>query len=82
MPDYQGLILVVRVIARLFVVAVYLGHLSRLIAVPDVSEYLLKASLVGKLFLLSFVFDISDAVGVGSAGEGVIIDIHIYKVAV
>ena len=38
------------VVARLFMVAVYLGHLSRLIAVSDVRKYLLKTSLVGKLF--------------------------------
>ena len=69
------------VVARLFMVAVYLGHLGRLIAVPDVSKYLLKTSLVGKLFLLSFVLDISDAEGVGSAGEGVISSIHIYNIA-
>ena len=63
-------------------VAVYFWHLSRFVAVPDISEYLLKTGLIGKLSLLSFVLDISDAVGVGSAGEGVINVIHIYKVSV
>ena len=81
--DYQRLVLkVILVKARLLMVAVYFWHLSRFVAVPDISEYLLKTGLIGKLFLLSFVLDISDAVGVGSAGEGVINVIHIYKVSV
>jgi hypothetical protein len=50
-------------------VAVNLGHLGGLVAVTDISEYFLKASKTGKLFLPSFKLDISDAVGVGEAGE-------------
>ena len=52
-----------------FVVAVYLGHLGGFVAVPDIFENLLKTGKASKLFLLSLVFDIGDAVGVSSAGE-------------
>ena len=72
----------VGIVPALFVVAVNLGHLSRFFAVPDIFENFLKTGLISKLFLLSFVLDIGDAIGVGSAGEGVINIIHIYKVAV
>ena len=70
------------IVARLFMVAMHFGHLGRLVAIPDVFEDFLKTSKVGKLFLLSFVLDISDAKGVGGAGEGVISSIHIYNIAV
>ena len=88
MPDYQGLILVVRVIARLFVVAVYLGHLGRFVTGCSLSKcanrslYEFETSKLFKLFLTSFKLDISDAEGVGGTGEGVISDIHIYNLAV
>ena len=50
-------------------VAVYFWHLSGLIAISDISKYFLKTSKAGKLLLLSFKLDISNAVGVSEAGE-------------
>jgi uncharacterized membrane protein YwaF len=62
-------IVLVSVEARLFMVAVYFWHFGSLVAIPDISEYFVKTSKTGKLFLLSFKLDISDAVGMGEAGE-------------
>ena len=52
-----------------FMIAMNLGHLGGFVAVPDIFENLLETGKASKLFLLSLVFDIGDAVGVSSAGE-------------
>ena len=87
MPDYQGFILVVWVVAWLFVVAMYFGHLGWLVIDCSLSKRTnrplqrFEASKLLELLLASFKLDISDAEGVGSAGEGVISSIHIYNIA-
>ena len=71
--------------AWLFMVAVYFRHLGWLVAGCSLSKRTnrsldsFEASKLLELFLASFKLDISDAEGVGSAGEGVISNIHIYN---
>ena len=68
-------------------VAMHLGHLGRFVTGRSLSKrtnrplYEFETSKLFKLFLASFKLDISDAEGVGSTGEGVISDIHIYNLA-